>query len=728
MNPGLRAALAVLVYASLAWPASWLALPPGYAAPFAPAAGAAVVLASRWRYAGVTGVTLGAALVAAALDTGGGHHLTRLSVGIGLGLAAGLQALVAWRMSRALRARLEDGWDIARLFAITGPIACVVTATAGVPMLVAAGRLDLAAAPGTWIAWWAGQVAGVWTVLPIALAWPGERRVAVTAPMVLASVALVSGHVAAQAWELQRSESSFRTSAYAVETALTTELLRQEEAIRGLARALEGQGTPSPSRFSHLARPLLERLHSLQAVEWVPVVPVEEIDEVLTVFSRRLGATIPLRRLGVVAGDEHVHPVLYIEPTSGNEAARGLDLGSEPTRREVLHVASTWQSSALSGALTLVQKQGDAVGVLWAAPVIEDDVVRAHVVGVLHLPQLFDTILRVLPTGVSVRLLDDSADGGVLASRGAWPDDPPFVASSRRPLGHRIWRVELAPTPAWNLEQRTFTSAAVVLGGLALAGLLGGMLLLLTGQATSKARLADDLERRNVELEFTNEELDRFVWLASHDLKAPARALRRLAGFVREDVASEDPEVRGNLNLMEARAARLERMLDDLLDYARAGRKEVEVEQVDLADMLQHIRMDLRPARGVQIELVSDVERFETARVPLERVLANLVANAIKHHPDPDWAKIEVRCEDRGELLRFTVEDDGKGIPERDRERALQIFQTLQPRDTVESSGVGLALVRRLVERNGGELRLGQSGLGGLQVRFSWPRPRSTPA
>ena len=721
MSSVVRAALAAVVYLALAWPASWIALPPGYAAPFAPAAGVAILCASRWRTAGVVGVVFGAMAAAWVIDGGTGGWVTRLSMAVGLGLAAGLQALIAWRLSRAPEARLDDGWDIARLFAVTGPLACVATATAGVPLLVAAGRMDLAAAPGSWLAWWAGQVAGVWTVLPIALVWSGHRRLAVGAPMALASIALVSGHVAAQAWELQRSEAGFRTTAHAVETALTTELLREEEALRGLARALEGQGTPSPSRFAHLAGPLTERLLALMAVEWAPVVPVDEVDDVLRVMSRRIGAPISLQRLGEVADDEHVHPVLYIEPVLGNEAARGLDLGSEPTRREVLHVASTWHSSAMSGAITLVQKREDTVGVLWAAPVVEDDVVRAHVIGVVHLPRLFDSVLGALPAGVSVRLLDDSDDGRVLASRGAWPAEPPFVATSRRPLGHRIWRLEFAPTPAWNLEQRTFTSAAVVLGGLALSGLLGGMLLLLTGQAAAKARIADDLERRNVELEFTNEELDRFVWLASHDLKAPARALRRLAGFLREDVASEDPEVSGNLQLMEARAARLERMLDDLLDYARAGRKEVEVEEVDLADMLQHIRMDLRPGRGVRIELVSEVPRFRTARVPLERVLANLVSNAIKHHPDPDWSKVEVRCERRGQFLRFTVEDDGEGIPERDRERALQIFQTLQPRDTVESSGVGLALVRRLVERNGGELRLGDASLGGLQVRFTWP-------
>jgi len=113
--------------------------------------------------------------------------------------------------------------------------------------------------------------------------------------------------------------------------------------------------------------------------------------------------------------------------------------------------------------------------------------------------------------------------------------------------------------------------------------------------------------------------------------------------------------------------------------------------------------------------------KFPTARLPLKRVFMNLLTNAAKHHDRPRGT-VHVSCVDNGDHFSFSVADDGPGIPTEYHERVFQMFQTLKPRDTTEGSGMGLALVRRIVESAGGRLTL-ESGKGrGALFRFTWPR------
>ncbi|GEM_PF-4139264 len=726
-KPAVQVLVAALSYFVLARVALLLAIPPGYATPIWPAAGAAVWVVAAWGRPAILGVLLGSA---AANYTSAHTDLlamaTDLVVPLTIGVGAACHAWLANRLAgEAFRHTSFTGTGVARLYALTGPLACVVSASWGTGTLVAAEIVAPDEALYTWFTWWAGDAIGVWLVIPIAVLWQrggawATRRTSVLGPLSVATACIVGVYVAASSWEFARLESAFLPEATAMEKAVQQELDRQDEAMLGVARALEGHGTPSPSRFAHLVEPVLERSESLTALEWVPQLAHADVPDVLALIGNALDTELSLRPIAD-AQDDHAHPVLYVHPLDGNEAALGIDLGSEVMRRDMLHVSTDRATSSLSAPIELVQLSG--VAALRAVPVVESDRVRAHVVGVLHVPTLVAAALHGFGSDHLVRLSDVTEGSSLLHLRGeAWPEQPLFVHQVSFPVGQRTWSVEVTPSAAWVRTDRAWSAWAVLVGGLALAGLLGATLLVITGQAAINEELARDQERKNAELAFINEELDRFVWLASHDLKAPARALRRLAGFVSEDLEGADPEVRANLELMQARSARLERMLDDLLEYARAGRASPAIETIELDDLLMHIHMDLRPAPGVSIELTRSVPAFPAQRVPLERVLANLVDNAIKHHPTPELAQVAVAATDLGNhRLAITVEDDGAGIPERDRERAQQIFQTLQPRDEVESSGVGLALVRRLVERAGGELSLRNSLLGGLAVRFTWP-------
>lgn len=228
------------------------------------------------------------------------------------------------------------------------------------------------------------------------------------------------------------------------------------------------------------------------------------------------------------------------------------------------------------------------------------------------------------------------------------------------------------------------------------------------------------LARQLEQLTRSNEELDRFAYVASHDLKAPLNAIQRLVSWIEEDCEELLPDPsKKHLYLLKQRAQRLMRLLDDLLAYSRVGRLEYSVETVDLAVLCDEIFYLQGAPEGFTCK--TDSVSVTLPRMPLETALRNLISNAVKHH-DRDTAHIQVRCHVTPQAYSFCVEDDGPGIPPELHDRAMAMFQTLRPRDEVEGSGMGLALVKKIVEHHHGSLRIDSDGHRGTRIWLRWPR------
>jgi two-component system, chemotaxis family, CheB/CheR fusion protein len=235
--------------------------------------------------------------------------------------------------------------------------------------------------------------------------------------------------------------------------------------------------------------------------------------------------------------------------------------------------------------------------------------------------------------------------------------------------------------------------------------------------------LEQRIEERTLELMRSNRELDQFAYVASHDLKAPLRAIANLANWIIEDAQGVLPvSSKGHLDKLLGRALRMEKLLDDLLAYSRVGRRLHKPEWVDTSDLVRGIQQFLVLPVGFTFETDLPVSKLYTERVPLETVLRNLVANAIKHHDRPQEGVVRVTTEDRGDWVMFSVADNGPGIAPRHHERIFQIFQSLKSHDQVEGSGMGLAIVKKTVENQGGTIEV-ESDIGqGTTFRFTWPK------
>ncbi|MEO0529182.1 MAG: PAS domain S-box protein [Planctomycetota bacterium] len=218
-----------------------------------------------------------------------------------------------------------------------------------------------------------------------------------------------------------------------------------------------------------------------------------------------------------------------------------------------------------------------------------------------------------------------------------------------------------------------------------------------------------------------NRDLEEFAYVASHDLKAPLRAISHLATWLEEDLGGTlTDSSEQHLAQLKQRVRRMDGLLDDLLAYSRANAADTMVSSIDLGELVTEIADLFGPQQPAMICLDLGIAFIEAARTPLETILRNLVGNAIKHH-DTGSPKIEIAIHERDGHLEVAVSDDGPGIPAELRDRAFRMFHTLRPRDEVEGSGMGLALVKRLVENAGGTIRMEAVEPHGLRVFFTWP-------
>ena len=242
----------------------------------------------------------------------------------------------------------------------------------------------------------------------------------------------------------------------------------------------------------------------------------------------------------------------------------------------------------------------------------------------------------------------------------------------------------------------------------------------LQARAKELVQLNYQLSRTNATLAARNQELDRFAYVTSHDLKAPLRAIANLAHWITEDLAEDlPPENKHQLELLRGRVDRMESLLDGLLEYSRVGRQNLPIELVNVNELVAAIVKSIDPPSTFKIKIAPNLPTVKTHQLLLKQVFIILINNAIQHHPSPAGL-VEITATDLGDRYEFVVTDDGQGIEPQYHEKIYTIFQTLQARDILESTGVGLAIVKKIVETEGGTIRL-KSSLGqGATFSFTW--------
>ncbi|MEM7506265.1 MAG: HAMP domain-containing sensor histidine kinase [Pseudomonadota bacterium] len=239
-----------------------------------------------------------------------------------------------------------------------------------------------------------------------------------------------------------------------------------------------------------------------------------------------------------------------------------------------------------------------------------------------------------------------------------------------------------------------------------------------------EAQTGSDQDRAEMEraLQNAREELSSFLHLIGHDLRAPLRALKTLPVWIAEslDEAETSEQVRDLLNEMEIQAIRVDRLLVDLLAFARAGNAEAAPEAIDAPRTVADIVAQVEMPDGFSVDLAIDPDEITAPRKEFEDLLRILILNAVRHHTGTD-GNVAVSLALDGDALVLRVQDDGPGIPPEAAERVFKMFATMKPRDEVEGSGMGLTIARKIVEGWGGAIGIVEDNAPGTCVEARFP-------
>jgi len=205
-------------------------------------------------------------------------------------------------------------------------------------------------------------------------------------------------------------------------------------------------------------------------------------------------------------------------------------------------------------------------------------------------------------------------------------------------------------------------------------------------------------------LEAANRELKDFAYIASHDLKAPLRGISTLAEWLAVDYADKlDEKGKKQIELLIGRTERMHNLIEGILQYSRVGKVGEERVNIDLNKLVLEIIDMLGPVENINIEIEGQLPTISFEKTRITQVFQNLLSNSIKYMDKPA-GEIKIGCVREGNFWKFSVSDNGPGIGEKNREKIFQIFQTLAPRDKYESTGIGLTVVKKIIEIYGGKI------------------------
>jgi PAS domain S-box-containing protein len=502
-----------------------LAIPPGYATAIFPSSGIALAAILLFGNRIWLGVLLGSFMLNITMAPQWVSIFSSDGL-VAMLIAAGstLQALFsAWLVRRFVRfpTELADERDIFLFYLLAGPVGCLISATMGTTTLFGVGAVSAASYIFNWWNWWVGDVIGVFIATPlvfVAYAKPRalwrQRISALAIPLLICMVIVISLFITASKWEGQQQQIDFKNYTQTIANSLQSNM-NVYSAILLANKSYLTASHVNRTQFKTITTQLIQNYHGLQAMSWLPVIKKVE-RETLEKNARTEGYPsfqITERNqnnqiVSATVAEEYV-PVTYIEPYLGNENALGFNLISNPIRQEALLRARDTGELVSTGRIKLVQEQGEQYGLLLIAPiysVVEPpkttleriQKIRGYTSAVLRVSDILGDLITGLEMhNITLQVIDESAEVSqqVLFQSNNWNSRANQTSIEQNisvTIGGRNWRVKFLPLPGYLIEHRAWQAWATLAGGLLFTGLLGALLLLITGHTRKVQKVVDD--------------------------------------------------------------------------------------------------------------------------------------------------------------------------------------------------------------------------------------------
>lgn len=233
--------------------------------------------------------------------------------------------------------------------------------------------------------------------------------------------------------------------------------------------------------------------------------------------------------------------------------------------------------------------------------------------------------------------------------------------------------------------------------------------------------------KESLELERCKQDLESFIYVASHDLKTPLRAITAMAQFVREDYEDAlDEDAISSLDEIFTRSMRMNKLIEAMLEYYKIGKLNTDVDEFESLMIIEDTVESIDIPESIKVEIV-DKENFPVIKyndICFDDVVTNLLKNCVDHAKlvDQTDAEVKISYDDLGDFHKFSVADNGIGIDAEHHERVFLLFQSMSVHDKVKNIGIGLTTVRKIVEHFGGEVKLESSSGDGAKFSFTVPK------
>lgn len=744
-----------------------LAIPPGYATAIWPPSGMALAAVLLLGYRISPAIFFGSFVVNLFVSFDASSQtaiLKSLLLAAGIGLGATAQAVAgAFLVRKYLQfpnTFVKDK-DIILFLLLIGPLSCVINATFSVTILSVSGINLWSDYLVNWLTWWVGDAIGIIVFTPLFLilfaqprqAW-SPRVLSVAVPLCITFVIVIILFFVTSRWEEERIFIEFSRRAEILERSLKESFTGNLEPLYSTEKFMSL--TPQLDRhvFKNFVEDSLVRHPGISAISWNTVVRGKERTNFENQMRKEGFSDYTITELSTdkkivpAASRDKYIVVKYVEPYEDNANALGYDVLSESIRANALKLAEASHSPQATAVVGLVQDDKNNNSFLVYVPSYQyskghKSVLKGYITGVFRIQKLAESALSGLSQeGINIGIFDIEAGekkpvffNYKIQSFERTTLQDRMMRSSYFMIAGRNWEIRISAKPDFLYMHRSWYTGFVLVSGLLFTGLLGLFLLVFAGRTsqiqilvsekTAELQLANkELARHTEELTRSNIELERFAYVASHDLREPLRSIHSYSTLLERYYRSKmDARADKYIGYIIGAVNRMESLIQDLLLYSKVRGEAVEPVSINLNSVLTETLEALDGAIKESGAVIT-YDKLPTSILgspdQLLLVFQNLISNAIKFRR-AQVPRIHISCTQSNKYWQISVADNGIGIDAKYFQRIFGIFQRLHTSSEYPGTGIGLSICKKIIERHGGRIWVESNDGSGAKFIFTLP-------
>lgn len=681
-----------------------------------------------------------------------------------LALTASLQAALSLFLIQ-LKAkpsyRLERGKDILKILIIGGPIGCTVNATLGSFVLSSIETLPLRNSYLlNWFTWWVGDFVCVLLIVPLILILMNSkiainRKVIISLPVLILLIAMITLFLHERKVEQQSTQEAFKKMTLQQVSHIKERTFIYEKVLQSIKHFYAASQFVDRNEFRAFVEGMYSQYKGIQALKWIPRVLHKDKKKYERLAQKDGLPNFHLTQKGgqgrmipVKKREEHF-PIYYIEPSEKNTKILGLDLSSIPEKLEVMQAAKKSGKSMATAPIRLSDLSEEntktSIGFLVFHPIYElkhdqPNALKGFALGLFKINDLIHQETNPFSERTTNLYIYDEKAKEKGALYGSQIERPVFSTQNTLNIAGRKWILEFTPTHSFFLKQKHgWKSWLIFIIGSFFIIFLQIFLLMMTARTELIKRLVnektleiqkakDDLEQAVEKLTHSNTELERFAYIASHDLQEPLRMVVNFTSLLKKEYKEKlDQQALKYIRFSTQSANRMQNLINDLLEYSRLGQEAERFVNVDCVKIIQNVIHSLSESiQRHNAKITYDpLPVVHGNPIRITRLFQNLIGNSIKYTHTDVAPRIHIGVQEKTSEWLFSVKDNGIGMKKEYLEKIFIPFKRLHPQSKYTGTGIGLSICKKITESLNGRIWASSKSNVGSTFYFTIPKKQT---